>query len=410
MPRQSARIYYQGKEHKEIYYGGHYHNALLLGGKVAWRKIRGSAYYAFPLQTGGTATGVNNAECIIYPEGNVSNIYYVGGYFPSYKTGNKRMVNHPNGNSPKNSYLVSKDGKLWEEHEVSYAIRGFSIAEEGFFYMCRNNGLYEYYYVGTDGDMRPAGETRLCSEETLLIGDIVNMDISCGMESMPPFCVTRYGTDYTVLDKNGSMKKKLLQGGTVAYAAGRLIHISSIYTSTTEPYTTAVKVQTSSNLSAWDTVVVNMPFTYIESIAAKYVDGLFILYVYGRKDSSRYVNVYSSNDFRKFSFVQIPEIVSLKLVGMDHVNTEFGYHYEYADIILGRNVSLPGGHLNIGACFPVNEGICCKNGEISWPEGFVSYRYISGSSNQPVIIGDYFYGGQSALYSASQNGNIEAIP
>lgn len=39
MGRQSARIWYNGKDHKEVYYNGIYHNAIYMNGRVVWQKL-----------------------------------------------------------------------------------------------------------------------------------------------------------------------------------------------------------------------------------------------------------------------------------------------------------------------------------------------------------------------------------
>lgn len=57
MGKQSSRIYYQEKDHKDIYYNGHYHSAVYLckesaDGKVKcellWRKIFEENLYIHP--------------------------------------------------------------------------------------------------------------------------------------------------------------------------------------------------------------------------------------------------------------------------------------------------------------------------------------------------------------------------
>lgn len=40
MGKQSARIYFQGKDHKEIYYQGHYHDAMYIGSTLVWEKLK----------------------------------------------------------------------------------------------------------------------------------------------------------------------------------------------------------------------------------------------------------------------------------------------------------------------------------------------------------------------------------
>lgn len=39
MGKQSARMVYRGKDHKDIYYQGNYHNAMYKGGQLVWKKI-----------------------------------------------------------------------------------------------------------------------------------------------------------------------------------------------------------------------------------------------------------------------------------------------------------------------------------------------------------------------------------
>ena len=41
MGRQSSRLYYQGKDHKDIYFQGHYHDAMYIGNQLAWEKLGG---------------------------------------------------------------------------------------------------------------------------------------------------------------------------------------------------------------------------------------------------------------------------------------------------------------------------------------------------------------------------------
>lgn len=40
MGRQSSRLYFQGKDHKDIYYKGHYHDKMYLGSSLVWEKIK----------------------------------------------------------------------------------------------------------------------------------------------------------------------------------------------------------------------------------------------------------------------------------------------------------------------------------------------------------------------------------
>lgn len=47
MGKQSARLYYQGKDHKEIYYNGHYHDRMYMGSQLVWEKLNGDLWEWF---------------------------------------------------------------------------------------------------------------------------------------------------------------------------------------------------------------------------------------------------------------------------------------------------------------------------------------------------------------------------
>lgn len=53
MGRQSARIFYNGKDHKEFFYNGKYHDALWLNGECLWEKIGWNI-----IDTGRTVSGI----------------------------------------------------------------------------------------------------------------------------------------------------------------------------------------------------------------------------------------------------------------------------------------------------------------------------------------------------------------
>ncbi len=52
MGKQSARLIYRGKDHKDIYFQGHYHDAMYLGYELLWHKIRQEGYYVFIVDNG----------------------------------------------------------------------------------------------------------------------------------------------------------------------------------------------------------------------------------------------------------------------------------------------------------------------------------------------------------------------
>lgn len=51
MGKQSSRMIYRGKDHKDIYYHGHYHDAMYKGMELVWHKIRREGYYSIIIKT-----------------------------------------------------------------------------------------------------------------------------------------------------------------------------------------------------------------------------------------------------------------------------------------------------------------------------------------------------------------------
>lgn len=47
MGKQSARMVYKGKDHKDIYFRGKYHDAMYVGSELVWHKIKQEGYYVF---------------------------------------------------------------------------------------------------------------------------------------------------------------------------------------------------------------------------------------------------------------------------------------------------------------------------------------------------------------------------
>lgn len=75
MGRQSSRIYYQGKDHKDIYFQGHYHDAMYIGNQLVWKKIRKKGNWKFGLAS--DLIGIQNKNCSFYKVGNVFLAYHI---------------------------------------------------------------------------------------------------------------------------------------------------------------------------------------------------------------------------------------------------------------------------------------------------------------------------------------------
>ena len=121
MGKQSARIYFQGKDHKEIYYQGHYHKAMYIGSQLVWEKIEGTTAQEIYL------------EYLVYKNG-----LYVGCDYYYNSTGN--TVGIYAGTDLENMHLV---GKL-DKSNVWY--RGISMLINDFYVLITEKaGTYHWY-------------------------------------------------------------------------------------------------------------------------------------------------------------------------------------------------------------------------------------------------------------------------
>lgn len=121
MGKQSARIYFQGKDHKEIYYQGHYHKAMYIGSQLVWEKIEDAKAQEIYL------------EYLIYGNG-----LYVGCDY--YYPGTNKTVGIYTGKDLENMHLVCELNKsnIW--------YRGISIFINNVYSLItRCNGIYHWH-------------------------------------------------------------------------------------------------------------------------------------------------------------------------------------------------------------------------------------------------------------------------
>ena len=68
MGKQSARLIYRGKDHKDIFFQGHYHDAMYIGSELVWYKIRQEGYYVFFVSNGKEGRYHEGLYIIVYDE------------------------------------------------------------------------------------------------------------------------------------------------------------------------------------------------------------------------------------------------------------------------------------------------------------------------------------------------------
>ncbi len=93
MGKQSARMVYKGKDHKDIFFRGKYHDAMYVGSELVWHKIRQEGYYVF-IYTRGNSYATDRMIVAIFDEktGTVQKVLEIlrnpesGGYYAELMT------------------------------------------------------------------------------------------------------------------------------------------------------------------------------------------------------------------------------------------------------------------------------------------------------------------------------------
>lgn len=108
MGKQSSRIYYRRKDHKDIYFQGVYHNAMIVrkegDAELVWRKLYDEGYFVYTRQASGFYTAILYPKYRIreYHNNAASNTYYSDRYLVrKYAYSSAKAI-------------ISSDGKLWK--------------------------------------------------------------------------------------------------------------------------------------------------------------------------------------------------------------------------------------------------------------------------------------------------------
>lgn len=146
MGRQSSRLYYNGKDHKDIYYNGKYHNAMYYKnqGGLIWQKLDdelnvGMSVISTKITDLEKVWGINR----MIPErpeieSNIVKSYnYSTGIgdtaFDTIIAGQGRAFGYSN--ISKMAYAwVSSDGKYWKKYSTQYAVYSIYPCYDGFIY------------------------------------------------------------------------------------------------------------------------------------------------------------------------------------------------------------------------------------------------------------------------------------
>lgn len=142
MGRQSSRLIYNGKDHKDIYFQGHYHDAMYVGSQLVWKKIRernwerigfhtfkdnGNAYIAYDAQDKLYYFDRDSKEWVLseVPDVEISIGCAENGLFIANEYINDESMFNPSMHDTERIF-ISRDGKSWQNVGYIKETRYFS--------------------------------------------------------------------------------------------------------------------------------------------------------------------------------------------------------------------------------------------------------------------------------------------
>lgn len=340
MGKQSARIYYQGKDHKDIYFQGNYHVAMYKGSQLVWKKIYGGKHIPYIAYEGR-----KRIIKIAYIEDKETFIVNNSKKFVSYEDHIIRGKNIVGFVTVTGRPIYSKDGMTFKADEeiktIPYGLNTLNvISTDSPPYSCqvdtilwrcwgrlKNSTGSRYFLVSTNiktseseivGGYSPENSSYL-----IPISGILNPDLNIGLYKR----INKNQTDMFCYDENGDS----LHMGAVSTEPGidRTFAILGanedyIYTYFLDFYSTGWKkivgkssISDGSNTNNITTS--NIDYKNIQS--SLYKDGKFIVYF----STNGKLEIYTTENFLSFakkelrSSVEIYDITSkeMKIISFD---------------------------------------------------------------------------------------------
>lgn len=393
MGKQSARLYYRGKDHKDIYFQEKYHNAMIVckegNEKLVWRKLHDEGYFVYTRWE--YVRSYSYYTAILYPEYRIR----------EYCSENTQATYHSDKYlARKYSYssvgaVVSADGKLWRriignDKEISVIPKGDGIvivSSEG-------SSRYKYTYY-------PILKSGYPDEENSLM---IYSDTDAGTKRSIIYHTTGITDAYLLFDESRSPYKAFavdmkgnIYDGLFTIAITDKIGGSGCYNGMYYCVFTSVRsgcyvyVSNSSIGGPWERR--SFPVTATDVYTIQSDDGI-VVYI-GKVNNSMYstVQIYTTTDFINYTRVDIPTSISVPIIGpiYDGEKNYLNYMMAYGAPEMANAYNY-GVHYNIREYVGdmSNNQICyIEKGKISPPKGMIFQHSITLTSSRRAQITVY---------------------
>lgn len=261
--KQTSRIYYRGKDHKDVFFNGKYHSIMAAKNDlgcdgVIWRKLYPDKYYMLRC----SQWWLNGYQGVVS-----HGIYYPGidSYRESYRflegTGTIKGSNFIiqsdysyqyfgySGTHNVKSIYISKDGKCFKTLELDHYICAYPvIVPDGFIYKYNDGEKYSggtnhYYHVRINDDLEKDGDEEEVYSTTNYFSQIYCPHIGSDSDKL---LYTYSGSDSVsrlyAMDLNGNISASDLPTSNTDYATGRISYQNGRYIMPVYTYTVSNKV------------------------------------------------------------------------------------------------------------------------------------------------------------------------
>lgn len=402
MGKQSARLYYQGKDHKDIYYNERYHNAMVFNGDVVWRKLRDTEYYVINTQNfNSSAQTWIYYEVILYPAQKVMHVHSL--FEMMHFAHNDKMVfgNCSGNNTYPDSLevIASKDAKLYCKVPLTSYIAGGAVpVRSGFIYNKKADSKSVFIKINDDGTFEENDIGKNVSPRTAYIGG-----------ECPDGVIIRLNGGSAILTANKAMSPILDSVEDTICGYGNEIYVL-IQVIRENGYQYNAYAWTIKQNHTWRRRDTPITFYYSHKMLNMlYRDGKFIIYLLARMhaDDNERLRIYETSDFR--SFKEIP--VSEKKLSIKYINPS---GYSHIDLILDSSAPREEGHYRCEN-FSISNNAFFRNQKKMDSGGLVFFirgtEYIGRIYTTVYIDNLYFEQseGNFAVYGIEDVGNIHEV-
>lgn len=352
MGKQSARLIFRGKDHKDIYFQGKYCNALYVckddtTPELYWRKLYDEGYFVYGFSTFSPTVPY---IAIMYPE------YKIREYITNFVSttlyhSNNLFVRFDATLIPMRLCWISEDGKLWKKTELGdlgTAIRGVVPKGDG---IVVGNALDNYgrtmeytYYPVKDCIIDKKNPVKLYSDSehgTQTSGSIYNYanitDILILYDNYEKIAFALdmngkiYNNLFPVVTGTGDPSEGCFNG--MYWVVDRLSYQMSYNSYSIQAY-----VSTNPYSGEWERKTFFNTNTYYRCVAiqAKEYIALYFVHQYGYA-----MQAYTTKDFNNFQQIDIPDNLLVPFIG-----ETWSEDIKYVNIMLSPNAESRSDSLN----------------------------------------------------------------